>query len=79
MSVLRQEDMGLATILKYVIFDFGYLHVGQIKGQGQNLNFILFKYVVLLKKNLRNNLCKGLICPNLDLKEGEDRLLYESN
>lgn len=62
--------MGSATILKYVIFDFGYLHVGQIKGQGQNLNF---------QRNLRNNLRKCLICANLDLKEDEDRLFYKSN
>lgn len=52
--------MGPATILKYVIFDFGYLHIGKIKGQGQNLNF---------QRNLRNNLRKCLICANLDLKE----------
>lgn len=62
--------MGSATILKYVIFDFGYLHVGQIKGQGQNLNF---------QRNLINNLRKCLICANLDLKEDEDRLFYKSN
>lgn len=60
--------MGPATILKCVIFDFGYLHIGQIKGQGQNLNF---------QRNLRNNLRKCLICANLDLKE--DRLFYKSN